>query len=707
MVTNPKVTVLMSVYNCKKYLREAIDSILGQTFEDFEFLIIDDGSTDSSAKIIRSYADPRIRLIQNEENIGLTRSLNKGLKLAKGEYIARMDADDISLPSRFEKQVKALDENEKLGLLGTRYVKIDNKGNEKGEIPVPLRRENILKHFLLFGSAFCHSSMMFRKSYAKEIGFYDESMKFAQDYDFGLRLFEIYDIDNYPEVLQKWRYNLKTGISVKRVDEQKRYSTARRKRFIESRIKKGLINCQDFAELAMANPRNKLIVSCFFESYGKSEKDRENYYLTYLQLKYLHGDPKWRFLNEIAQVYCNQDKKSLAFMCLAESLRLNPGQTEILAFAEQLKEYAEPEYPQKLREDECMVTVVMRTYNRTEKIKESIQSVLNQTFQDFELIIINDGGADEVRKVIDSFKSNKIKYYRLDKNCGQAAALNEGILKANGKYIAYLDDDDIYYPKHLEILVSFLERNPNYDFVYSNSWWCYGKLENSKFVEKSRKLYEVRPQKFDKNLLFEKNYISILNVLHKKSCFRKTGLFNKELPHLVDWDMWKRYARHFKLHQLNEITGEYRWTKNNMTVTNRLKSIFFSHITKTYHQCNYGDICLLKSYFKAKQSKKAERILSQVIGDYNSSLKPRGYVEELFFLHPYLRNDNDKQFIQKVTKDFFKYHPRRCLREIVHVKSTLMLFSIIPLLPLRIIKILKVRTMRYIKQKATGNYNVF
>src|SRR3990170_6306785 len=102
---NPEITVLMSVYNGERFLREAIESILNQTYRDFEFLIINDGSTDSSREIILSYNDPRIRLIDNELNIGLTRSLNKGLRLARGKYIARQDADDISFRKRLEKQV--------------------------------------------------------------------------------------------------------------------------------------------------------------------------------------------------------------------------------------------------------------------------------------------------------------------------------------------------------------------------------------------------------------------------------------------------------------------------------------------------------------------------------------------------------------------------------------------------------------------------
>ena len=115
---NPKVTVLMPVYNCEKYLRESIESILNQTFKDFEFLIINDGSSDKSAEIVESYNDNRINFVQNEKNIGLAASLNRGLDIAKGEYIARMDADDISLPERLEKQVRFMETNPQIGICG-------------------------------------------------------------------------------------------------------------------------------------------------------------------------------------------------------------------------------------------------------------------------------------------------------------------------------------------------------------------------------------------------------------------------------------------------------------------------------------------------------------------------------------------------------------------------------------------------------------
>jgi len=114
----PKVTVLMPVYNAEKYLKEAIGSILGQSFSDFEFLIINDGSTDSSVKIIKSYDDPRIRFIANEKNLGVIPTLNKGFALAQGEFIARMDADDISLPKRLELQADFMDKHPEAGAIG-------------------------------------------------------------------------------------------------------------------------------------------------------------------------------------------------------------------------------------------------------------------------------------------------------------------------------------------------------------------------------------------------------------------------------------------------------------------------------------------------------------------------------------------------------------------------------------------------------------
>lgn len=170
---NPAITCLMSVYNGEKFLKEAIDSILNQTYTNFEFLIINDGSTDDSVKIIESYDDPRIRLVHNEQNIGLTKSLNKGIDLAKGKYIARMDADDVSLEERFEMQLKFMGNNKSLTMVADKayYTFGNSKITEPSDIDIEL----------FFHNCIAHSSVFFRNCKQNKIR-YDEKFLKTQDY---------------------------------------------------------------------------------------------------------------------------------------------------------------------------------------------------------------------------------------------------------------------------------------------------------------------------------------------------------------------------------------------------------------------------------------------------------------------------------------------------------------------------------------------
>ncbi|MFN6567621.1 glycosyltransferase family 2 protein [Dendronalium sp. ChiSLP03b] len=203
----PKVTVLMPVYNGERYLREAIDSILAQTFPDFEFLIINDGSTDNTREIICSYDEPRIRLIDNDYNLGLTRSLNKGLKLAEGEFIARQDADDVSEPERLAKQVTFLKTHPEVTLVGTWYKYIDPQGSLIGECNLPCKSTQI-RWEILFYCPFVHSAVMFRKyTIVEQIGFYNEALSYAQDYDLWWRIVRQLQVANLNEYLIKLRSN--------------------------------------------------------------------------------------------------------------------------------------------------------------------------------------------------------------------------------------------------------------------------------------------------------------------------------------------------------------------------------------------------------------------------------------------------------------------------------------------------------------------
>jgi len=204
----PKVTVLLSVYNGEKYLKEAIDSILNQTFKDFEFLIINDGSTDKSLQIINSYTDRRIKLINNKINIGLQKNLHKGINLAIGEYIARMDADDISLPERLKVQVEFMDKHPKIGICGTWVKKLGRSANFVSKYySVP----DEVKASLLFNTSLAHPSVFIRKKFFIKYNLnYNQELNESEDYDLWTRCIDFFPISNINKILLYYRYHMES-----------------------------------------------------------------------------------------------------------------------------------------------------------------------------------------------------------------------------------------------------------------------------------------------------------------------------------------------------------------------------------------------------------------------------------------------------------------------------------------------------------------
>ena len=212
-MNHPTVSIIMSVYNGENYLNTAIDSILNQSFTDFEFIVINDSSSDTSKLIIQSYEDDRIVYLENEQNIGLAASLNKGIAIAKGKYIARMDDDDVAYPERLNRQISFLEENPEVGVLGT-YAKLigDHKGIRKHST-----NSEELKIRTLFSCQFCHPTVMMRKSVLDEHELnYNEEFKTAQDYELWSRLMKYTNFSTLPEILLDYRVHDKQVSCTKR-----------------------------------------------------------------------------------------------------------------------------------------------------------------------------------------------------------------------------------------------------------------------------------------------------------------------------------------------------------------------------------------------------------------------------------------------------------------------------------------------------------
>lgn len=209
--TPPTISVLMPVYNGERYLKQAIESILAQTFADFEFLIIDDGSSDRSIEILQTYAtqDSRIRLTLRE-NRGIPRTRNQLLAQATGEFVAIMDADDIALPDRFQLQVEFLRQHPEVVCVGGALDWIDEKGRLLGHCPMPQDDAELQKLMLGGISLLHHPTTMARRAALVQVGGYNETMTASSDLDLWLRLGEIGQLANLPDTVLQYRLHAKS-----------------------------------------------------------------------------------------------------------------------------------------------------------------------------------------------------------------------------------------------------------------------------------------------------------------------------------------------------------------------------------------------------------------------------------------------------------------------------------------------------------------
>jgi hypothetical protein len=219
MPETPRVSVVMPVHNGGPYLEPAVDSILGQSFPDFEFVIIDDGSTDATPEILRRYeaADHRVR-VQHQEKAGLVASLNRGCALARAGYIARMDADDIAFPDRLARQVDFLDRHPDVAVLGSAVMRIDASGGEIKRNLCPTSHAEIVAALREY-TCFTHPSVMLRSAALTAVGGYRPAYGPAEDYDLWLRLSEHYELANLPDPLLYYRV-YPGQLSVRQLDQQ-------------------------------------------------------------------------------------------------------------------------------------------------------------------------------------------------------------------------------------------------------------------------------------------------------------------------------------------------------------------------------------------------------------------------------------------------------------------------------------------------------
>ncbi len=262
-MANPIVSVIMPVHGAQPFINEAIESVLGQTFTDFELIIVSEPDTEPEAlKKIEGYRNPRIIHQMNLEQIGLERSLNLALDMARGEYIARLDSDDKSVRTRLEKQCHYLGEHADVAILGSSVYFIDEKSQVKGEYNVPIDPA-IVGWMMLYNTAIVNPSSIMKRIVVQRIGGYDPDFKTAEDYDYWARASELFRIGNLPEKLVFYRNN---PASISHIFLEKQRATAAR---ISHRSMEAILGKKLSIEMA----RTMRLMSNCFE--GSQSKDYE------------------------------------------------------------------------------------------------------------------------------------------------------------------------------------------------------------------------------------------------------------------------------------------------------------------------------------------------------------------------------------------------------------------------------------------------
>ncbi|MEY4571682.1 MAG: hypothetical protein RLZ10_893 [Bacteroidota bacterium] len=327
---NTIVSVLLPVFNSEKYLSEAIESILEQSCTDFEFLIINDGSTDRSEEIILSYSDLRIRYIKNESNLKLIKTLNKGIQFCNGKYIVRMDADDISHKNRIQKQVDFMESNPDVGICGSWFEAF---GNTESRIVQFKETHDEIMTKMLYQCHFCHPSIIIRREIFDDPSMYfDENYLHAEDYDFYLKLSRKWKLHNLQEVFLKYRTH-DESVSNKFKSIQIENSLKIKKRFfaeLNTHVSKEeleafeALNYQDYTHVKLESGKIQHILESLWRGNKAEKMITEKYFenllqelwLNYCYQKATQSDYQRSSLLVAKQLYRNTNKIKWFFKSL-------------------------------------------------------------------------------------------------------------------------------------------------------------------------------------------------------------------------------------------------------------------------------------------------------------------------------------------------------------------------------------------------------
>gem|GEM_PF-739730 len=541
----PLVSILVPTYNRARFLPDALRSALSQNYPHFEIVVVDDGSSDETPDTIKKFSDKRVRYVRKEHS-GAPATRNRCITEAKGEFLVWLDSDDMLEPVVLMSYADALAKSPDADVLYGDLIVTDAHFRPIREVNYQdwYGRNGDLLANLLHSNCIPNPGTMVRKSLYEKFGMYDESFRRAHDYELWTRFALKATFKRLPIKVVKWRWhdsNMSSG-SVQ-------YDTS-----FDARIIHSMLEAYALSELFPT-----------VDWRGKDQnKIRASVYLIVAQrlldLKDVAG--ACEYLEKSHAVIPNPDTIQLRDKLLSSNCQTEPSVEPLDSnhFPSNREATTTISGDNNLpvtaatNDNKPLVSVIVPTHNRPELLAKALRSIQDQTFRDFEIIVVNDAGID-VSRLVEHFNNmGTILYINKKTNEGLAAARNSAIRAARGKYIAYLDDDDTYYPDHLQILSDYLE-NSDSQVAYTNAHRALQEQKGETFTTVNRDI--PYSEKFDAERLLVENFIPVLCVMHEKQCLEQVGLFDESLPRHEDWDLWIRLSQKFQFIHIPKTTAEF------------------------------------------------------------------------------------------------------------------------------------------------------
>ncbi|CAD5942496.1 glycosyltransferase [Planktothrix agardhii] len=597
-----KVSAIISTYNSEKFIDGCLQSLVIQTLYkkgELEIIVINSGSKQNEEVTINNFQSkyPNIKYIQTERET-LYKAWNRGIQQSLGKYVINANTDDRFSQDALERMLMEMESHPEISAVYGQWMvtQTENDNFDSNTKKFVFNYPEFFPPLFFYYQITSHAALI-RRNVFDSIGYYDDTFKVFGDREFMLRFASAGLIAKLIPHLVGLYYENPESLSLGNTGKDvggKEFSLLREQYLVPSNLVKLFGKIPSDIETNLASLYTTVgSLGKDFYIWGDQPVSDLDFAEKTLHMALEIDHTNLIALNNLAILHCGRGEYLKAEGMFEKALQKNYSEftKEVKrnlvicqGVSNHINDYAwtKPSYTssyswsqviqvEKVAE-QPLVSIIIPTKDRPQMLKIAVQSVLDQTYKNIEIIVVNDGGVD-VQELLNrlNYRGN-IFYLKHDYPKERSATRNAGIRIAKGKYIGYLDDDDLYYPNHIQTLVEFLE-NSEHKVAYTDATKVDQEKQDGKYVTVNRSV--PYSYDFDQNLIMERNYIPILCIMHERGCLEQTGLFDETLDTHEDWDLWIRmYLKFGSFYHIKQTTCEFTWRTDGSTTSSRRRDDF-------------------------------------------------------------------------------------------------------------------------------------